>query len=758
MNETLLNFAEDEMYDTDAINEFMTQTSLPDDGVFVFQLTPSQQTELFGNLFVSHLNEYKTKISSSMTPETEKSLDITVLKESIYLGLNLGKEDLLKALEVAKSTDLIIVSIKEIIADYPGEFITFIYDEKSKFGGNFIIVTSQDLDNTLRLKETKINDESLALDIIEEADDHVTWKYPTVQLRLSQREIQKVHLAESRSRIVCKFERPCKELGGMRSLSNYEDNEANYMEVKPYENKNFSVPIIELERGVTCVNMKKDDSTNTNWKYPRNQAIQYVPRMTITDEKGSNTIPSLSQNLTLGSENIIKLVEQGIKENWLFDFLADDFVNLGIEDNTFDSKSTNTFKELSVLSDLRFVKNKAISHVEWHPTIDGLVAMSVVEKMTYDERVDQMSKILSTATYIVIWSVFDQAQPQLLLLAPEDIYCFSFNPTNPHIVAGGCNNGGVILWDISQFDLTDIAEKLKVPKETPLFTFDEKEVNRVPVIQWCATSNIDASHITPITFLKWVPDHIELDSFGIVYENLEQRSLQILTCATDGGIFVWDLRPEKCALAVDKTRDQMIMPYDVPQTFSALDAKWKPLLQINLFRPDTTPDHRPTCFSIKMGVLEAWDLLDKTHEPVLLHSISSTALTSLDIKQEGRKQYIAVGDMNGVLKILLVPHRLQVPGSEEKEAVKAYFEREERRRDFVETRWKKREQERIQSEAENKRLAGITSAAALTEHERLQKMKKEYENYLADEYHFLRSLGLVTNEMKENGGQETILA
>uniref|UniRef100_A0A0R3TNP2 Importin N-terminal domain-containing protein n=1 Tax=Rodentolepis nana TaxID=102285 RepID=A0A0R3TNP2_RODNA len=871
-----LNFREDEIYDTDAINEFMSQTSLPGDGVFVVQLSPSQQAEVFGNHFISHLSEYKTKISSPISPETDRSLAISVTIEPIYLGLNLEKEVLLKALELSNSTEHNIVSLKEIISDYPGEFITFIYDEKSKFGGNFIIVTSQDLNYTLRLNETKINDESLALDIIEEADDSVTWKYPTVQLRLSQREIQKVHLAESRNRIVCKFERPCKELGVVRSLSNCEDLETNYMEVKPYENKNFSVPIMELERGVTCVNMKKDDSTNTNWKYPRNQVVQYVPRMTITEEKGSNTIASLSQTLTLGSDNIIKLVEQGIKENWLFDFLADDFVNLGVEDNSFDSKSTHTFKELSVLSDLRFVKDKAISHVEWHPTIDGLIAMSVVEKLTYDDRVDQMSKILSTPTYIVIWSVFDQTQPQLLLLAPEDIYCFSFNPTDPHIVAGGCNNGEVILWDISQFDLTDIAEKLKIPKEPPLFTFDEKEFNRVPVIQWCATSNVDASHITPITYLKWLPDHIELDSFGIVYENLEQRSLQLLTCATDGGIFVWDLRPEKCALAVDKTRDQMIMPYDVPQTFSALDAKWKPLLQINLFRPDTTPDHRPTCFSIKErqgnrsvlnlksnhnkkivtdgvtgrpsliqvspldgisttiicgteegdivhvdwipqkdvktgkrqtpmpsfvsqhhdgpilflerssflsdvylcvggfswslwkenvksgpllcsaiytkaptvasfytlgglwspsrpavfyiirsdGVLEAWDLLDKTHEPVLLHSISSTALTSLDIKQEGRKQCIAVGDMNGVLKIFLVPHRLHVPGSEEKESIKAYFEREERRRDFVETRWRKREQERIQSEAENKRLAGITSAAALTEHERLHKMKR----------------------------------
>lgn len=66
---------------------------------------------------------------------------------------------------------------------------------------------------------------------------------------------------------------------------------------------------------------------------------------------------------------------------------------------------------------------------------------------------------------------------------------------------------------------------------------------------------------------------------------------------------MWDLRPEKCVLAVDKTRDQMTMPHDVPHTFSTLDAKWKPLLLINLFRPDNAPDHCPTCFCIQVSLI-----------------------------------------------------------------------------------------------------------------------------------------------------------
>ena len=38
---------------------------------------------------------------------------------------------------------------------------------------------------------------------------------------------------------------------------------------------------------------------------------------------------------------------------------------------------------------------------------------------------------------------------QLLLEAPDDIYSFQFNPSDPNIIAGGCYNGQVVLWDIS---------------------------------------------------------------------------------------------------------------------------------------------------------------------------------------------------------------------------------------------------------------------------------------------------------------------
>ena len=48
---------------------------------------------------------------------------------------------------------------------------------------------------------------------------------------------------------------------------------------------------------------------------------------------------------------------------------------------------------------------------------------------------------------------------QLLLEAPDDILCFKFSPTDPNIIAGGCINGQVVMWDISQH-----TERLKAPR------------------------------------------------------------------------------------------------------------------------------------------------------------------------------------------------------------------------------------------------------------------------------------------------------
>jgi hypothetical protein len=57
------------------------------------------------------------------------------------------------------------------------------------------------------------------------------------------------------------------------------------------------------------------------------------------------------------------------------------------------------------------------------------------------------------------------------------------------------------------------------------------------------------------------------------------------------------------------------------------------------------------------GILEAWDLLDRTQEPVLVVTVATVALTSLSFspampksaaKSRSQQQLLAVGEVSGV--------------------------------------------------------------------------------------------------------------
>lgn len=59
----------------------------------------------------------------------------------------------------------------------------------------------------------------------------------------------------------------------------------------------------------------------------------------------------------------------------------------------------------------------------------------------------------------------------------------------------------------------------------------------------------------------------------------------------------------------------------------------------------------------------------------------------------------------------------------ELDGIKNYIEREVHRRSYVIARWLKREKERVQQENDKKRLAGISTAAQLSEDEKLKKLR-----------------------------------
>jgi hypothetical protein len=104
---------------------------------------------------------------------------------------------------------------------------------------------------------------------------------------------------------------------------------------------------------------------------------------------------------------------------------------------------------------------------------------------------------------------------------------------------------------------------------------------------------------------------------------------------------------------------------------------------------------RPGVFYISKsdGSIEIWDLMDQSHSPSSIQSVSSRAISYMEIhqspvsaKSRSFQQFIAAGDDEGTLHILEAPRTLTRALKNEKASVKTFFEREVRRIGYVRER------------------------------------------------------------------------
>jgi len=59
-----------------------------------------------------------------------------------------------------------------------------------------------------------------------------------------------------------------------------------------------------------------------------------------------------------------------------------------------------------------------------------------------------------------IWDLNSPNEPCAMLTPPSPLMCVAYNPKSPDIIACGCHNGAVAIWDVRQkepADLSDVA-------------------------------------------------------------------------------------------------------------------------------------------------------------------------------------------------------------------------------------------------------------------------------------------------------------
>ncbi|XP_072830170.1 dynein axonemal intermediate chain 3 isoform X6 [Vicugna pacos] len=501
--------------------------------------------------------------------------------------------------------------VKKIIQEYPGDELLLVYDKDFKYGLNFYLIgTEEGKENYLNPLEVPEEQEEYKEHIPE---DLYVYKPPVSKPWVSlgsEREIDEETVKESTKQITYMISRKRSEFGAPIKFSDQNASSVKdaYIECTAYPDKNFTLKQLERDVGMQVIPQIKDISTQTRWTYPQNATTQYHPREFSEEEK-----KTLEQSKTLTDflNSVSMSVEIALQQNEIMNVFIDDWKRLAEEEGTFGDKTDTHLKEYQSFTDLHSPTEKMITCVSWHPVIFGLIAVSVAVRLSFEERVHFSGKLLLQPSLILFWSFSDPIHPQLMLESPDDIFCFEFCPSDPNIIAGGCINGQIVMWDITAH--ADRIENIKAggsrsKKVTlkPLFLLEPESNKEVMYIRHCAVSSIENGHRKVITDIHWLSDTFEINRLGSVFENRSGISCQLATCSADCTICFWDIRPQKALTPqpTEKKKEESIeIPFDVPSTFLHLDLSWKPFSKIRLSKGETTLDHCPTKISLSDDTL-----------------------------------------------------------------------------------------------------------------------------------------------------------
>ncbi|KAM4655169.1 dynein axonemal intermediate chain 3 isoform 3-T8 [Amazona ochrocephala] len=516
------------------------------------------------------------------------------------------KEDVIQDLKRrAKISDF--YPIKNVILEYPGEELLVVLDANFQYGQNFYLVASEEAkENLLKPPETA---EEKQEEIEEEVENTVEAleiqpyrppvQKPWVSLG-SEKEVEEESVKDTVTKIKYMISRVRRKFGAPITFtdSNASDVKDSYVECTSYQDKTFSIKMLEKDVGVQMVPKVKESSTQTKWTYPKNAATQYFPRE-LSDEEKEDYLSSEKLKEFLTSVHL--RMEIALQQNEIMNPFFDDWKALAEDESSSGGKPDVYLQAYQSFTDLRYPKDRTISCVCWHPNIDGVIAVSARQRLSYEEHINLSDKSLLQQSTILFWSVSDPIQPQLLLECPEDIYCFQFSPSNPSIIAGGCINGQVILWDISEHE--DKLQNTKTDADVndvtaPPAMEDQQSSTEPPLVKHCAASPIEHAHKKPVTDIIWLLNYFEDNQTGADSENRAEMPMQFATCSPDCSILFWDIPdPKLSEQPLSKKETEMNMfykPRGGPDTSKHLDLSWKPLIKINLCKSGITQEYGST--------------------------------------------------------------------------------------------------------------------------------------------------------------------
>jgi len=380
----------------------------------------------------------------------------------------------------------------------------------------------------------------------------------------SEVEIEEASVRPRREAVRMVVQRKRREFNLAFRLSDKDAHElwnSSQMECRPFKDPNFDLRKMEQDVAVQAVAATASVWVQASGNHPRPNSTQYSAR-NLEDEARQALLAAPDMMTFL--EKMSHACEEALIQNEITNIFEDDFSALAEEDGMSGNRKESIVTEYQSFTHLTYSKNKVVSAIQWLPHRKGVVAVACTEALSHAERVVRAGR--PAAAYILIWNFKDPIHPEYVLQAPFEVFSFHFNPMNPEIIAAGCYNGQVVVWDMHGEH-----ERIASMKQLSNREGDANDEATIPIIKCRYFSAIEFSHHSVVTDLRWLPG-VEISNRGKVSKAAEgSRDCSFFsTTAGDGKVNFWDIRVER------------LMKKGRKADADALDLVWKPIHSVHL--------------------------------------------------------------------------------------------------------------------------------------------------------------------------------
>eukprot|EP00163_Fabomonas_tropica_P007615 TRINITY_DN17322_c0_g1_i1.p1 TRINITY_DN17322_c0_g1~~TRINITY_DN17322_c0_g1_i1.p1 ORF type:complete len:1010 (-),score=296.65 TRINITY_DN17322_c0_g1_i1:345-3374(-) len=443
----------------------------------------------------------------------------------------IGKNDLQEDLQ-NRSAVSDFFPLAEKIEAATEEDILLVYDADHIYGENFFLCLTAEARKLETDRLSGLADGGADIDwenlrVYEVTPSAVPW-----ESKGSEAEVDEAIVTSSRGPLALTLSRRRAEFGAPVKFSD-RDAHDGFLELRQYKDPNFELRVLELDVAIQAVPPRVDMSAQTNWYRPVNGSTQY-DAIEMTEELKTELMEQ--EDMTQFLKSVAPTFEYALEQNETVNVFRDDFIELGDEESAIGSKAANVMKEYSSFADLVYCKDKYIACIDWQPQHRGILAVAVCDNLTFDQRVEISGKVRTSV--LLVWNFVDPIQPQFVLEAPYDVYCFRFHPERPHIIVGGLINGQVLMWDIASAQ--DALRKRNKSADE-----ESASSKHIPIIKYVYLSSIEGSHKQPVSDITWLSGHRQIGSKGKTTINADKQTYQFVTTAGDGQVLVWDIRVKK---------------------------------------------------------------------------------------------------------------------------------------------------------------------------------------------------------------------